>query len=48
MNAYESHPIMIDRGTFWRCDHGCTFAIPCWRCGLKHPIKFLSHLRVKR
>lgn len=23
-NLYDSHPVMIDSGTFWRCDHGLT------------------------
>ena len=23
-NLYDPHPMMIDSGTFWRCDHGHT------------------------
>ena len=43
-NLYESHPTMINSGTFWRCSHGSTGYYTCWRCGLWHPIKFLRHL----
>lgn len=46
-NLYESHPLMIDSGTFWRCDHGTTGYTNglrwkgCWRCALRNPIRYL-------
>ena len=42
-NVYDrGNPIMIDSGTFWRCDHGRTMlGSACWRCGTRHPIRFL-------
>lgn len=39
-NFYDDHPLMIDSGTFWRCDHGNTgFAsgmdrIGCDKCAI--------------
>lgn len=42
-NLYEPHVLMIDSGTFWRCDHGETGWYPCPRCGIKHPLKYLAH-----
>lgn len=45
-NMYDVHPVMIDSGSFWRCDHGySTFAgktFDCWRCGLWRPVKFFK------
>lgn len=43
-NLYEPpYILMIDSGTFWRCDHGYThFKGHCWRCGVRHPIRFLK------
>jgi len=43
-NLYETHPWMIDSGTFWRCRHGSTGYYACWRCGCWHPLRFLGHL----
>lgn len=43
-NLYGPHPFMISSGQFWRCRHGHTDAIPCWKCGLFHPICFVTHL----
>jgi hypothetical protein len=43
-NLYApGQPIMIDSGTFWRCRHGCTFANPCWQCGLFRPLRYVRH-----
>ena len=43
-NLYGSHVFMIDSGTFWRCRHGHTSFIPCWQCGMFHPIKYIKDL----
>ena len=46
-NLYEPHPIQIDSGTFWRCDHGKTgFGkemkwIGCFWCAVRKPIIYL-------
>lgn len=42
-NLYGGPPfiVMINSGTFWRCDHGYTrFGGNCWRCGIWHPFRF--------
>lgn len=31
-NLYGPHPLMIDSGTFWRCDHGNTSVVGCPAC----------------
>jgi hypothetical protein len=44
LNLYGGNvPYMINSGTFGRCRHGHTHAIPCWRCGVVHPLQFLQH-----
>ncbi|AFU88220.1 hypothetical protein CcrColossus_gp350 [Caulobacter phage CcrColossus] len=44
-NLYGGNvPFMVNSGTFGRCKHGHTRYMPCWRCGVWHPIKFLRHL----
>lgn len=44
MNLYGNCiPLMINSGTFGRCRHGCTHFVPCWRCGLFHPLAFIRH-----
>lgn len=43
-NLYaKGQPLMIDSGTFWRCRHGYTHLMPCWRCGLLHPLRWFRH-----
>jgi len=47
-NVYDDHPLMIDSGTFWRCDHGWTgygdgfVWLGCWRCAVWRPIEALK------
>lgn len=41
---WRDAPLMINSGTFWRCRHGHTHAIPCWRCGLLHPYRHLRRV----
>lgn len=43
MNLYESNRLIIDSGTFWRCRHGHTKFVPCFCCGMRHPIDFIDH-----
>lgn len=43
-NLYSGRVVYYERGSFGRCRHGHTLGIPCWRCGLLHPIKFIRHL----
>lgn len=46
MNQYNyPHPVLIHSGQFWRCRHGRTTFMPCWRCGLWHPIRYFVHVR---
>jgi hypothetical protein len=46
-NLYDPHPLMIDSGTFWRCDHGTTgFGSGmvwkgCRRCAIQRPRRAL-------
>lgn len=42
-NLYDPHPLMIDSGTFWRCEHGTTgFGaglewVGCPQCAASNP-----------
>lgn len=41
-NLYApGQPLMINSGTFWRCRHGHTAFIPCVRCGVFHPVRYV-------
>lgn len=47
-NLYSGQvPFMENSGTFGRCRHGHTRYMACWRCGIWHPIQFLSDLFAK-
>jgi len=44
-NLYTEHPLMIDSGTFWRCDHGSTGWYACVPCGKQFPEEFVKHVQ---
>lgn len=42
MNKYSRKaPLMITSGQFWRCRHDYTLLLPCWKCGILHPIRLI-------
>lgn len=43
-NLYGDTPFMVSSGLYGRCRHGRTWFIPCWRCGVFHPLAWLRHL----
>lgn len=43
-NLYRNTPFMISHGIFGRCRHGHPHGLPCWRCGLRHPIRYIRHV----